>query len=251
MAIGDIKNFYDEIPQFTLEVGGGFTPAASSMPYTVTFAPINYDKTKLKVKEIRVETVVSQDYMFSANYNLGVTIKDSNGVTVGTITNHASWDYPHGADIKAAGQTTAINGNSAYSVVGVANYNCNPGVAPYTTARARVNLRIYYVLEVTAEGTVEDPGSGGGGTVTKPFDPNSIIVPIVVFAGIGLVGIYLLTNAGKEFRAERAALGGLTGGGDGGGSSGGGGDSVAGGFKSIGRELADMGKGLKSLLKGT
>lgn len=235
MAIGDQYFHYDEI-RFDLAVGGQAWPEASSDPYPVTFAPIKYDKTKLKVKQIRVESQVTQDYAGSSTYEAFLTIRDG-GSIIATLPNSASWSFVDVGQTKTNGKTTPIDDNGNYNLVGTATYHVIPGVAPFTTARCHVNMRVYYVLEATVAEPVEQPGSGGGGSVKPPLNTTAIVGTLILIGGLAVAGVYGLTLLGKEYRPEREAAGKAYG------------DWRAGGG-SLTKELGGIGRELKGVFKG-
>jgi hypothetical protein len=235
LAIGDQFYHYDEL-RFDLAVGGQAWPEASSDPYQVPFKPIKYDKEKLIVKQIRIESVVNQDYAGSSKYEAYFKIKDGANIIV-TMSNTATWSFTDVAQTKTVGRTTAINDNGNYSIEGTATYHCIPGVAPFTTARCHVNLRVYYVLEQVAEGAVEQPTSGGGGTVIPPVNTTAMLGTIVLIGGLAVAGVFGLSLLGKEFRPERERAGKAY-------------DDFKAGGGSITKELKGLGSNLKGLLKG-
>lgn len=235
MAIGDLYYIYDELT-FQLAVGGNAWPEASSEPYAIKFVPIKYDKTKLKIKELRIESVAHQDYAGTSRYEASVKVKKGTAL-IDTAVNNLSWSFTDTAQTKANGDTVPVNDNESITIDGTATYNVIPGVAPFTTARCHVNMRIYYVLEATTTGSVDQPTSGGGGTVTPPLNATALLSTVILVGGLAVAGMFAFTALGKEWRPERERAVKTF-------------DDVRSGGGSLSRELGGIGREIKGLFRG-
>lgn len=211
MAQGDLQYWYDQTA-FQLQVVGalGNSSSSSSQRYNVTFKPIVYDKVNQRITKIRVESVVSQNYGISSRYELHLNIRDHTGKVIQTIDNIITWGtFPDAGVIKANGQTTSMPDlPESYSMDGYAVYDCIPGVAPFTTATANVNVRAYYEVETITNTTPPPPSSGGGGTAT-PEQGWAALLPGLAIASIIVAGIFALGYASEKTGINAGSFKGL------------------------------------------
>lgn len=211
MPIGDLQYWYDQVV-FQLQVVGAFGPSLSSSSgkYALAFKPIVYDKVNQRVTHIRIESVVSQNFGISSKYEAHFNIRDHTGKIVQNIDNTITWgSFPDAGVVKANGQTTAMPDlPESYTIDGYAVYDCIPGVAPFTTATANVNIRVYYEVTTITNTTPPPPSSGGGGTAT-PEQGWAALLPGLAIASIIVAGIFALGYASEKTGINAGSFKGL------------------------------------------